>query len=68
VDDIIERVLIRSSSRYDYARRPPAQLTSPEHLWHFRLQEENQQLKERVTQLTARFARKHQQLQRHAQL
>ena len=57
VDRIIEQVLIRPPSQpYSYSKKTNA--LSQEHLWHFQLQEENTQLKEKIKSLKVKHRRK----------
>ena len=52
VDHIIEKVLIKGNSqRYNYLNSDSNQLTPSEHLWHFQLQEENVELKNKINEL-----------------
>lgn len=52
VDHIIEKVLIKATGQpHDYLTPPNNQLTPSQHLWHYQLQEENVELKSKITQL-----------------
>ena len=49
VDQIIEKVLISNNPNpYDCSRKHQTQSTPQEHIWHFQLQEENQDLKNKL--------------------
>ena len=65
VDHIIEKVLIRNNNKpYRYNQPQHHQLTPSSHIWHFQLQEENLELKNKIKDLKLKFKRKEDGLHR----
>ena len=61
VERIIEKVLVRNSeTHFDYTRKVHSRLTPSEHIWHYQLQEENLELRQKVKDLQRRLSKKKQ--------
>lgn len=61
VERIIEKVLIRNSeTHFDYTRKVHSRLTPSEHIWHYQMQEENLELRQKVKDLQRRLSKKEQ--------